>query len=88
MPSAVDQFTVTNTTWASDVTERLIIGSGVLEQVVEVRRSEQVLASSSEEVQFLRSIKEGKVMGRRCPSCSKVYFPPRGGCPMCGVEFT
>jgi uncharacterized OB-fold protein len=36
---------------------------------------------------FLRSIKEGKVDGRRCPSCSKVYFPPRGGCPMCGVEF-
>jgi hypothetical protein len=53
---AVDQFTVTNTTWASDVTERLITGSGVLEQVVETRRSEQVLASRSEEVQFLRSI--------------------------------
>lgn len=31
---AVDQFTVTNTTWASDITERLIEGSGVLEQVV------------------------------------------------------
>lgn len=53
---AVDQFTVTNTTWSSDVTERLITGSGVLEQVVETRRSEQVLASSSEEVQFLRSL--------------------------------
>ena len=36
---------------------------------------------------FLRDIKEGKVSGRRCPSCRKVYFPPRGGCPMCGVEF-
>lgn len=53
---AVDQFTVTNTTWASNVTERLITGSGVLEQVVETRRSEQVLASSSEEAQFLRSL--------------------------------
>lgn len=53
---AVDQFTVTHTTWASDVTERLITGSGVLEQVVETRRSEQVLASSSEEAQFLRSL--------------------------------
>ena len=37
--------------------------------------------------QFLRSMKEGKVVGRRCPSCRKVYVPPRGGCPMCGVEF-
>ena len=53
---AVDQFTVTNTTWASDVTERLITGSGVLERVVETRRSEQVLASSAQEAQFLRSL--------------------------------
>ena len=53
---AVDQFTVTHTTWASNVTERLITGSGVLEQVVETRRSEQVLVSSSDEAQFLRSL--------------------------------
>ena len=53
---AVDQFTVTNTTWASDVTERLIEGSGVLEQVVGTRVSEQVLAARSEETQFLRSL--------------------------------
>ena len=53
---AVDQFTVTNTSWASDITERLITGSGVLEQVVETRRSEQVLASSSEQAQFLRAL--------------------------------
>ena len=36
---------------------------------------------------FLRGMKEGKVLGRRCPRCTKVYLPPRGGCPMCGVEF-
>ena len=53
---AVDQFTVTHTTWASDVTERLITGSGVLERVVETRRSEQVLASSAQEAQFLRAL--------------------------------
>ena len=53
---AVDQFTVTNTTWASDVTERLIEGSGVLEQVVGTRVSEQVLTARSEEAQFLRSL--------------------------------
>jgi hypothetical protein len=53
---AVDQFTVTNTTWASDVTERLITGSGILQRVVETRVAEQVLASSSEEAQFLRPL--------------------------------
>lgn len=36
---------------------------------------------------FLRGMKQGEVRGRRCPSCSKVYVPPRAGCPMCGVEF-
>jgi uncharacterized OB-fold protein len=35
---------------------------------------------------FLRHIEEGKIVGQRCPSCSKVYVPPRSGsCPRCGV---
>ena len=37
--------------------------------------------------QFLRGMKEGRIVCRRCPQCSKVYVPPRGSCPMCGVEF-
>jgi hypothetical protein len=34
---------------------------------------------------FLRGIAEGRILGQRCPSCSKVYVPPRGSCPTCGV---
>jgi hypothetical protein len=34
--------------------------------------------------QFLQGIKEGRLLGRRCPSCTKVIFPPRGCCSMCG----
>jgi uncharacterized OB-fold protein len=34
---------------------------------------------------FLAGIAERRFLGRRCPSCSKVYLPPRGACPMCGV---
>ncbi len=34
---------------------------------------------------FLRAIAEGKLIGRRCPSCKKVYVPPRGACPTCAV---
>jgi uncharacterized OB-fold protein len=34
---------------------------------------------------FLRSIEQGQIMGQRCPSCDKVYVPPRGACSMCGV---
>jgi uncharacterized OB-fold protein len=37
---------------------------------------------------FLHGIKEGKMLGRRCPSCQKVYFPARAVCSMCGEAFT
>jgi uncharacterized protein len=34
---------------------------------------------------FLRHIEQGKYVGQRCPECKKVYVPPRGSCPTCGV---
>jgi uncharacterized OB-fold protein len=34
---------------------------------------------------FLKGITERRILGERCPSCSKVYVPPRGSCPTCGV---
>ena len=34
---------------------------------------------------FLRGIEHGKIVGQRCPSCRKVYVPPRGACAACGV---
>jgi uncharacterized OB-fold protein len=34
---------------------------------------------------FLAGLIEGRLLGRRCPQCTKVYIPPKGVCPMCGV---
>ena len=35
---------------------------------------------------YLNGILHGRLIGRRCPDCSLVYFPPRAGvCPKCGV---
>ena len=34
---------------------------------------------------FLAGIAERRFLGRRCPTCTKVYVPPRGACPRCGV---
>lgn len=34
---------------------------------------------------FLSAIKEGRLVGQRCPQCSNVYVPPRGSCAACGV---
>jgi uncharacterized OB-fold protein len=34
---------------------------------------------------YLRGLAEGRLVGQRCPLCRKVYVPPRGACPTCGV---
>ncbi|MBA4863192.1 OB-fold domain-containing protein [Streptomyces sp. PSKA54] len=34
---------------------------------------------------YINSLAEQRTVGERCPSCRKVYIPPRGACPTCGV---
>lgn len=34
---------------------------------------------------FLRGLLDGRLVGNRCPVCTKVYVPPRGPCPTCAV---
>ena len=43
---------------------------------------------SAEESRYLRALREGKLIGQRCPACGKVYIPPRGACPVDGVPTT
>ena len=45
-------------------------------------------SASAEESRYLRSLKEGRIIGQRCPACGKVYVPPRGACPVDGVPTT
>ncbi|NBM17453.1 OB-fold domain-containing protein, partial [Streptomyces sp. GC420] len=34
---------------------------------------------------YLHALADRRILGERCPSCRKVYVPPRGACPTCGV---
>ena len=34
---------------------------------------------------FLGEVKQGRLVGQRCPECNNVYIPPRGACAACGV---
>jgi uncharacterized protein len=43
---------------------------------------------SPEESRYLQALDRGRLVGQRCPSCTKVYIPPRGACPTCGVPTT
>ncbi len=40
------------------------------------------------ESSYLRALAQGRLIGQRCPRCHKVYVPPRGACPTCGVPTT
>jgi uncharacterized OB-fold protein len=42
-------------------------------------------AASPEESLFYSSVAEGKLVGQRCPTCQKVYIPPRSACPADGT---
>ncbi|MGW2668185.1 Zn-ribbon domain-containing OB-fold protein [Streptomyces sp. NPDC001272] len=37
---------------------------------------------------YINALSERRTVGERCPSCRKVYVPPRGACPTCGVATT
>jgi uncharacterized OB-fold protein len=34
---------------------------------------------------YINALSGRRTVGERCPSCRKVYVPPRGACPTCGV---
>ncbi|MCB0895483.1 MAG: OB-fold domain-containing protein [Nocardioidaceae bacterium] len=42
-------------------------------------------AASPEESAFYRGLNEGRIVGQRCPTCQKVYVPPRSACPADGT---
>jgi len=42
-------------------------------------------SASPQETTYLLGLEQGKLIGQRCPVCSKVYIPPRGACPVDGV---
>ena len=56
-----------------------------VEEIQTPIRLEYTYAAGRATSRFLVGIARGKILGQRCPSCSKVYVPPRGGCPRCGV---
>jgi uncharacterized OB-fold protein len=45
-------------------------------------------AASEEESRFYRGLAVGKLLGQRCPTCGKVYVPPRSACPVDGSPTT
>jgi len=53
--------------------------------IVTPTRLEYDISPGTATTRSLRGIQEGRILGQRCPECHKVYVPPRGSCPRCGV---
>jgi uncharacterized OB-fold protein len=51
-------------------------------------RLEYTISSGVARGRFLKAIKEGRLIGQRCPITHKVYVPPRGPSPTTGAEMT
>jgi uncharacterized protein len=48
-------------------------------------RLEYTVSAGQTLSRFLAGLVEGRLLGRRCPGCRKVYVPPRGACPTCAL---
>ena len=35
--------------------------------------------------EYLGAIREGRIIAHQCPSCERIYTPPKGYCPICTV---
>jgi len=57
----------------------------VVEELLTPVRLEYRYTAGQATTRFLHGVAEGRLLGQRCPACRKVYVPPRGSCPTCGV---
>jgi uncharacterized OB-fold protein len=48
-------------------------------------RLEYTVTAGKHLTHYLKGFAVKEIRGGRCPKCEKVYLPPRGSCPTCGV---
>ncbi|MBT2366030.1 OB-fold domain-containing protein [Streptomyces sp. ISL-10] len=53
--------------------------------IVTPARLDYTYAPGRAQSAHLAALAERRIVGERCPRCRKVYVPPRGACPTCGV---
>ncbi|WP_405640800.1 Zn-ribbon domain-containing OB-fold protein [Streptomyces sp. NBC_00019] len=53
--------------------------------IVAAARLDYVYSPGRAQTAYINALSERRNVGERCPSCRKVYVPPRGACPTCGL---
>ncbi|MBD0745011.1 Zn-ribbon domain-containing OB-fold protein [Streptomyces sp. CBMA152] len=54
-------------------------------QIVAPARLDYTYSPGRAQTGYINALAERRAVGERCPVCRKVYVPPRGACPTCGV---
>lgn len=49
-------------------------------------KAESCVPAHTKISRFFSELEDGNLMGTRCRSCGKIYFPPRAECPKCMEE--
>ena len=57
----------------------------IIKEIVTPVRLDYTMTAGTAQKRFLRGLESGRILAQRCPSCRKVYMPPRGSCPVCAV---
>ncbi|MFF3615401.1 Zn-ribbon domain-containing OB-fold protein [Streptomyces sp. NPDC002580] len=53
--------------------------------IVAPARLDYVYSPGRAQSAYIENLSGRRTVGERCPSCRKVYVPPKGACPTCGV---
>ncbi|KAB1148111.1 DNA-binding protein [Streptomyces luteolifulvus] len=56
-----------------------------IDGIVAPARLDYTYSPGRAQTAYIEALSERRTVGERCPSCRKVYVPPRGACPTCGV---
>ncbi|MGP3776780.1 Zn-ribbon domain-containing OB-fold protein [Streptomyces sp. SDT5-1] len=56
--------------------------------IVAPARLDYTYSPGGAQTRYINALAERCTVGERCPSCRKVYIPPRGACPTCGLATT
>ncbi|WP_428956730.1 Zn-ribbon domain-containing OB-fold protein [Streptomyces sp. cg35] len=56
--------------------------------IVAQARLDYTYSPGGAQSRYINALADNRTVGERCPSCRKVYVPPRGACPTCGVATT
>lgn len=53
--------------------------------IIAAARLDYTYSPGRAQTAYINALADHRAVGERCPSCRKVYVPPRGACPTCGV---